>query len=188
MQEAPIAEVFSAHKQWEEVGYSKPQLLNITNQLYEINDHYEFTQGLELDVIMIRGCGWDKNTIIKRLIHLADIYKQSRIKFEQVDFIEIDPPAGRLDFFPWYRPHKELEDTFDISTYLLAKSYHNTGNRFSITYMRSFTNGEAGSSGPLWYCGYNSPMLYKTFISPVTETDDYTSTRPKGYSKVILFL
>ena len=54
--------------------------------------------------------------------------------------------------------------------------------------MRSFTNGEAGSSGPLWYCGYNSPMLYKTFISPVTETDDYISTRPKGYSKVILFL
>ena len=177
-----IVNVFSSHKQWEKAGYSKPKTSNITNQLYEISGRYEYTHGLELDVITLRGCGWDKSTIIKRLIHLADIYKQCRIKFEHVDFIEIVPPNGRLDFFPWYLPLKDLEDKFDSSTYLLAKSYHNTGKRFSITYIRSFTNGETGSSGPVWYCGLNSPMLYKTFISLEITTDDYISRRPKGYS------
>ncbi len=177
-----IVNVFSAHKQWEKVGYSKPKISDITDQLYGMSRRYGYTHRLELDVVMIRGCGWDKNTIIKRLIHLADIFKQCRIKFEDVDLIEIDPPNGRLDFFPWYRPHKDLEDKFDSSTYLLAKSYHNTGKRFSITYIRSFTNGETGSAGPVWYCGINSTMLYKAFISLVTTENDYLSRRPKGYS------
>lgn len=168
---------------WRSAGYSNPSISTLDSYIYESSAEEKYTHGLELDIIVLRGSGWEKNTIKKRIKHLADIYKQCRLKFNNVKLVEVDPPSdGRLDFFPWYRKNRENEEEQDGSTYSLARSYPDSGIKFSITYIRSFTNGETGSSGPIWYYGLGNPMLYKQFISLVTDSDDFIRIRPTGYS------
>lgn len=168
---------------WRNAGYLNPSISTLDSYLYEFSDEEEYTHGLELDIIVLRGSGWEKDTIKKRIKHLSDIYKQCRVKFNNVKLVEVDPPSdGRLDFFPWYRKNTENEEEQNSSTYRLARSYPDSGIKFSITYIRSFTNGETGTSGPIWYYGVKNPMLYKQFISLVTDSDDYIRKRPTGYS------
>ena len=169
---------------WRKAGYLNPAISFLDSYIYTSSDEEEYTHGLGLDVVVLRGSGWEKDTIKTRVKHLAGIYKQCRLKFKNVKMVEIDPPGdGRLDFFPWYRSSsRDNEEKRGSSTYSLARSYPNSGERFSITYIRSFTNGEAGSSGPIWYVGLESPMLYKQFISLISDLDDYIKKRPRGYS------
>ena len=171
-----------AQNEWVKAGYTASPVSNIADRLYGLPNGAGYTHGLDLDVIMLKGSGWEKNTIFARLTRLADIFKQCEIKFENVYFVGIDPPDGRLDFFPWYCPDKHDRDKYAGSTYQLARPYPNSGTRLSITYLRSFTNGETASSGPVWYWGPDCPMRYKSFISAVTTTENYISKRPKGYS------
>ena len=168
---------------WRNAGYLNPSISTLDSYLYEFSDEEEYTHGLELDIIVLRGSGWDKDTIKRRIKHLAGIYKQCKLKFQNVKLIEIDPLGDRrLDFFPWYRENRNNEEERGRSTDSLARSYPNSGKRFSITYIRSFTNGATGSSGPIWYYGLESPMLYKQFISLITDSDYYIKKRPIGYS------
>jgi len=173
----------SALDAWKKAGYINPSIFFLDSYIYSSSDEGKYTHGLELDVIVLRGSGWDKDTIKKRVKHLADIYKQCRLKFKNVKLIEIDPLGDRrLDFFPWYRENRNNEEERGRSTYSFARSYPNSGKRFSITYIRSFTNGATGSSGPIWYYGLESAMLYKQFISLITDSDYYIKKRPIGYS------
>ena len=168
---------------WKDAGYFNPSISFFDSYLYTSSDEGEFTHGLELDVVVLRGSGWDKDTIKKRVKLLAGIYKQCRLKFEHVKLVELDPPSdGRLDFFPWYRNNLGNEEEKGRSTYSFARLYPHSGELFSITYIRSFTNDEAGSSGPIWYVGLESPMLYKQFISLISNSEDYKKKRPLGYS------
>ncbi len=168
---------------WEKAGYANPSIFFLDSYIYASTDDGKYTHGLELDIVVLRGSGWGKDTIRKRVKHLADIYKQCRLKLKNVQLIEIDPQGDRrLDFFPWYRGNRNNEVERTRSTYNLSRSYPNSGKRFSITYIRSFTNGATGSSGPIWYYGRESPMLYKQFISLITNSDYYIKKRPVGYS------
>ena len=168
---------------WKEAGYLNPSIFFLDSYIYASSDELKYTHGLGLDIVVLRGSGWDKEAIKKRIKHLADIFKQCRLKFTNVKLIEIDPLSdGRLDFFPWYREYQNNEEDQGRSTDNLARSYPNSGKRFSITYIRSFTNGATGSSGPIWYYGLESPMLYKQFISLITTSDYYIKNRPIGYS------
>ena len=168
---------------WKKAGYTNPSIFFLDNYIYASSDEGKYTHRLELDVVILRGSGWDKDTIKKRIKHLADIYKQCGLKFKNVKLIEIDPLGDRrLDFFPWYRENRNNEEERGRSTNSLARSYPNSGKRFSITYIRSFTNGATGSSGPIWYYGLESSMLYKQFISLITDSDYYIKKRPIGYS------
>jgi len=169
---------------WRKAGYLNPAISFLDSYIYTSPDEEEYTHGLGLDIVVLRGSGWEKDTIKTRVKHLAGIYKQCRLKFKNVTLVEIDPPGdGRLDFFPWYlSSSRDNEEKRGSSTYSLARSYPNSGERFSITYIRSFTNDEAGSSGPIWYVGLESPMLYKQFISLISNSDDYKKKRPLGYS------
>ena len=178
-----VLKISSANR-WREAGYLHPAISFLDSYLYTTSDEEEYTHGLELDVVVLRGSGWDKDTIKTRVKHLAGIYKQCRLKFKNVKLVEIDPPGdGRLDFFPWYKSSsQDNEEKQGSSTYRLARSYPDSGERFSITYIRSFTNGEAGSSGPIWYWGSESPMLFKEFISLISDSVDYIKKRPLGYS------
>jgi len=178
-----VLKISSVNK-WREAGYLNPAISFLDSYIYTSSDEEEYTHGLELDVVVLRGSGWNKDTIKTRVKHLAGIYKQCRLKFKNVQLIEIDPPGdGRLDFFPWYRSSsRDNEEKLGSSTYNLARSYPNSGEKFSITYIRSFTNDEAGSSGPIWYVGLGSRMLYKQFISLISDSDNYKIKRPLGYS------
>jgi len=168
---------------WKEAGYLNPSISFIDSYIYTSSDEVKYTHGLGLDIVVLRGSGWDKEAIKKRIKHLADIFKQCRLKFTNVKLIEIDPLSdGRLDFFPWYREYRNNEEEQGRSTDSLARSYPNSGKKFSITYLRSFTNGATGTSGPIWYYGRESPMLYKQFISLVTTSGNYQNKRPTGYS------
>jgi hypothetical protein len=91
----------SASDSWEKAGYINPTIFFLDSYIYSSSDEGEYTHGLELDVVVLRGSGWDKDTIKKRVKHLADIYKQCSLKFINVKLIEIDPLGDRrLDFFP----------------------------------------------------------------------------------------
>lgn len=85
---------------WRNAGFLNPSISILDSCLYEYSDHEEYTHGLELDIIVLRGSGWKKDTIKKRIKHLVDIYKQCELKFNNVKLVEVDPPSnGRLDFF-----------------------------------------------------------------------------------------
>jgi hypothetical protein len=173
----------SALDTWIIAGYSNPSIVSLDGYIYASSDEEQYTHGLELDVVVLRGSGWNNDTIKKRVKHLADIYKQCGLKFKNVKLIEIDPLVdGRLDFFPWYRKNGNNQGERARSTDSLARSYPNSGKRFSITYIRSFTDGATGSSGPVWYYGLDNPMLYKQFISLITNSDYFIKKRPSGYS------
>lgn len=173
----------SAFDAWRKAGYLNPSVSYLDSYIYGSSDEKKYTHGLELDIVVLRGSGWNKDTIKKRVKHLADIYEQCKLKFINVKLVEVDPLGeGMLDFFPWYRNNQNSEEERSRSTYGFSRSYPNTGERFSITYVRSFTNGATGSSGPIWYYGLESPMLYKQFISLITDSGDYIKKRPIGYS------
>jgi len=71
----------SALDTWEAAGYINPSIFFLDSYIYASSDEVKYTHGLELDIVVLRGSGWDKEAIKKRAKHLADIFKQCRLKF-----------------------------------------------------------------------------------------------------------
>ncbi|MBT7608925.1 MAG: hypothetical protein HN576_04165 [Bacteriovoracaceae bacterium] len=158
---------------WELNGFYNPYFKNI--DLYSASDNTQYTHSVQVDLIMIRGSGWDEETIIERYRKAAEIYKQCGIKLTPARFISVTPPSGIVDI---ERSPRNVNQENSVIKFASAVP---KSKGMSTMFVRSFTNGSTGTSGPEFAYGESSPLYNKTWLTTDVIDDNYTGIR-ENYS------
>jgi hypothetical protein len=84
-------------QKWRAAGFKDPEV-----RLIDIGKFYRsdetFTHGFDLTLVLLRGSGWTKKTVVRRLQKLARIYAPYRIKIGVAKLVIAGSPNGMIDF------------------------------------------------------------------------------------------
>jgi hypothetical protein len=91
------AEVEVERQKWQAAGFKDPEVRLIdTGKFYRVGE--TFTHKFDLTLVLLRGSGWTKKAVVRRLQKLARIYAPYRIKIGLVKLVTADSPNGMIDF------------------------------------------------------------------------------------------
>jgi hypothetical protein len=159
---------------WEVAGLHSPSFKDIP--LRQINQK-EITHVFDLDIVVLRGSGWDTETIEQRYLKVAEIFAQCGIGIPQAKVIEVDPPDNQLDF-----SKEEISKVGRRSgeAYSLVDSI--PSENITAIHIRAFEDRNTSLATLERRYGKHSPYSNKTWIVHNCTSDEYKESRLPGYS------
>ncbi len=84
---------------WSNAGFANPKITAVKTKKFYRGGNYRFTHSFDLTLVMLRGTGWSKSSILKRIKKTALIYAQYGLRIDRLELVIADAPSGVIDFW-----------------------------------------------------------------------------------------
>lgn len=88
-------EITEQEERWANAGFEEPDHIRFN----PVTDRdVEMTHEMELNSVILRGSGWERERVIQHLNYASDVLAQCGIKVNNVNITEVAEPSGNVDF------------------------------------------------------------------------------------------